>query len=113
MRILPAAILALSAIAAAMPTEAQSTVLRRKDVQALHVAVSADSPLTLTLSGVAANSGSVESIGTRIDGDSLYVLVALGPPKPRLAGTFEFTVVVPEGVDRIRFGPDGELVWQR
>lgn len=113
MRAVLAAVLGIMAIAAALPAAGEPTMLRRKDVQALEVFEAARNPLTLMIAGRAAGSGSVDSIATEVKGDALYVYVELGAPKPRLSGSFEFTVVVPDGVSHVRFGPDGDTIWQR
>jgi hypothetical protein len=114
MRALLAAILWIAAVAAPLPVAGEPTVLTRKDVRSLQVFEKARSPLTLMITGTAANgSVSVDGIGTEVRGDSLYVYVQLGPAQPRLSSTFEFSVVVPEGVRYVRFGADGETIWSR
>ena len=96
-------------MAASLPA-AGETILGTKDVRSLHVFEAARSPLTLMITGTAANNAaSVEGISTEIRGDSLYVFVEIGPAKPRLPPTFEFSVVVPEGVTYVRFGADGRV----
>ncbi len=93
---------------------AGETILHAKDVRSLQVLEAARNPPTLVITGTAANgSSSVENISTEVRGDSLYVFVEIGPAQPRLSPSFEFSVVVPEGVTHVRFGPDGEPIWPR
>jgi hypothetical protein len=114
MRALLAAVLWVTAIAALPAMAAEPTVLTRKDVRSLQVFEKKPHPLTLMIAGTAiGGSVSVDGIGTEIKGDSLYVYVELGPAQPRLTGTFEFSVVVPDGVRYVRFGRDGETIWSR
>ena len=100
------------ALAAAQPSAA--AILSRKDVRTLDVLVASHKPLTLMITGTAADAASsVDGISTQVRGDSLYVLVEIGPAQPRLSPSFEFTVVVPEGIAYVRFGPDGDTIWPR
>ena len=105
----------LPVVAMAAPWSARGeTILRARDVRSLHVLEAARNPLTLMISGTAASGTvSVESISTEVRADSLYVLVEIGPAQPRLSPSFEFSVVVPDGITHVRFGPDGDAIWPR
>ena len=105
----------LPVVAMAAPWSASGeTILRARDVRSLHVLELAGNPLTLVVAGTADSGAvSVGSISTEIRGDSLYVLVEIGPVQPRLSPSFEFSVVVPPGIAHVRFGPDGDAIWPR
>jgi hypothetical protein len=108
-----AALLSVVAATASWPAAAEA-LLRAKDVRSLHVLEAARNPLTLMITGSAASGAvSVESIATEVRGDSLYVLVEIGPAQPRLSPSFEFSIIVPDGIAHVRFGPDGDAIWPR
>ena len=102
-----------SVVIAASELAAAEAILHARDVRSLQVLEAARRPPTLMITGTANGAVSVESISTEIRGDSLYVLVEIGPARPRLSPSFEFSVVVPEGIAHVRFGPDGEQIWPR
>jgi hypothetical protein len=89
-------------------------VLALKDVQFFDTQEISLSPLTIRISGLAFHSSLVVHEITAIqDGDTLLVLVHLVPTRQGLSGTFRYDLVVPESVNKITFGEEKALIWDR
>jgi YD repeat-containing protein len=89
-------------------------VLALKDVQFFNAQEISSSPLTIRVSGLAFHSLLVvREITTAQEGDSLLVLVHLIPARQGLSGTFRYDLVVPDSVNKVAFGEQRTLIWDR
>lgn len=71
-------------------------------------------PLTLRLSGGSMDSSRrVGKIVKKKDGDSLLVTVYLTLGKGTGTGHFSETMVIDDSTNKIRFGPEKKVIWER
>lgn len=91
------------------------TVLERGDVGGFEVTEhAADGRTVVTIAGTTMFSGmTVKSITEVIRADVLVVIVRVEPRQDGATGSFEHSVLVPNGVNKVAFGSVGEVVWSR
>jgi hypothetical protein len=87
--------------------------LEFKDVQNFSVSeIRRDGLLALQISGLAFHSalavGRIET--TRKDGD-LVIYYILVPARKGLSGRIDYTLELPEGIQRVLFGEEGHQIW--
>ena len=89
-------------------------VLALSDVQFFKAQEISTSPVTIRLSGLAFHSSlAVRNITTLQGSDSLQVLVHMAPAVSGMSGSFSYDLVVPASVDRVSFGEEKALIWDR
>ena len=89
-------------------------VLALNDVQFFKAQEISTSPVTIRLSGLAFHSSlAVRNITTLQGSDSLQVLVHMAPAVSGMSGSFSYDLVVPASVDRVSFGEEKALIWDR
>jgi hypothetical protein len=90
-------------------------ILESKDVQFFKVveAVSSPSPI-LKISGLAFHSSlAVSEMASKLENESLVILIHLVPVKKGLSGNFSYDISVPSGVNEVRFGNEAVVIWKR
>ncbi len=66
------------------------------------------------ISGFSGHSAySVKKITSRVENDTITVIVHLFLARKGTTGNFQYDVPVPESVNEIRFGQKKELIWKR
>src|SRR4051812_22615161 len=101
--------------AAAIFVRGQTTVMERRDTRFFSVSEAQRGAVEVVrISGTSATSHmSVKNISERKSNLSIIVLVHIFLARSGTSGSFVYDVVVPTGVNEIRYGNDGDIVWRR
>jgi hypothetical protein len=103
-------LLALLAISCA----SAGSYLHYEDVQFFQVEQAQGPQLAIVVSGMMAVSGlAVEDVETRVEGDSLVMLVKTGIPDKKISSNLNRYIAIPDGVDKVLFGEERKLIWTR
>ncbi len=92
-----------------------SMILEYKDVQFFKVHETQRSPkVSLEVSGLAFHSSlAVNSLETKVENNSMVVLVHMTVARNGLRGDFDYVFDIPERVNFVYFGTKRKLIWKR
>ena len=95
--------------------EGSEMILESRDVQFFKVVETTSSPSTLLkISGLAFHSSlAISEMASKIESDSLTILIHLVPVKKGSSGNFSYEIAVPIGVNVVRFGNEAVVIWKR
>ncbi len=111
---IPVVLVVAACVVVGYVTTWQRIVLERSDVLQMRVVELQQRPTVVRISGTSGHSAlSVRKITTRIEGTVLDVEVYLFLARKGTSGGFQYDVVIPDSVKRIRFGDAKETIWQR
>lgn len=90
-------------------------ILESKDVQFFKVVEIASWPSPcLKISGLAFHSSlAVSEMTSKLESNSLTILIHLVPVKNGLSGNFSYEIAVPIEVNVVKFGDEAIIIWKR
>ena len=108
-------VIGLASVAVSGCAEVGGQIVEAKDIQFLKVEeIPGAKPPKLRLSGLVFKSAmSVQDITAKEEGKRLMVLVRIALARPGTSGSFNYELVVPDGVDEVVFGNERTVVWKR
>ena len=89
-------------------------ILETKDIQFFNVKQIDGSPVVIEISGLVFHSSlGIEKIKTATSDHALQVLVYLAPATRRHSGNLDYRLTIPESINRVVFGSDKTVIWER